>query len=642
MCGVAGLLTLDPVDRRDTLIERVTGMVRTLRHRGPDHEGYWVDEAAGLGLGHRRLAIIDLSPAGEQPMVSANGRYVLVYNGEIYNAAELREELGHIAFRGHSDTEVLLEACASWGVLACVQRLIGEFAFGLWDRETRTLTLARDRLGVKPLYWGRQDRLILFGSELKALRAHPGWRPEIDRDALAGYLRRRYVATPATIYRNVHKLLPGHLLELGADGSSRLLPFWDPVAVAAEPRSALSDAEAVDELEALLRDAVGRQMVADVPLGVFLSGGIDSSLVAALMQVQSSRPVRSFSIGFSEAAFDEAPHAKAVAQHLGTEHTELYVQPNQVLDVVPHLPALFDEPFADSSQVPTHLLAVMTKRQVTVALSGDGGDELFAGYRRYERAERLWWWVSRVPGAWRRLMAARLDAVPRTLWNRVHGLAPAGRFRPWPAGQMEVVTASLGAGSPDIFYRQRFAHWQRPDHVVRDANEPPNDPDIGITAQVGDFLTRMQVCDLMSYLPDDILTKVDRATMAVGLEARVPILDHRVVEFALRLPRHQKVRGGTSKWLMRQVLDRHVPIELIDRPKQGFAVPLAAWLRGPLRGWAEDLLDQRRLEREGYFNPSLIRERWNQHLAGKWDWHGHLWDILVFQAWLEENATAST
>ena len=636
MCGLAGFWHPGGTGGRGALLDRATIMARTLQHRGPDDEGVWVDEGVGIALGHTRLAVVDLSPMGAQPMVSADGRQVLIYNGEVYNAAELRAELTAkgCRFRGRSDTEVILEGCATWGALECVTRLIGMFAFALWDREARTLTLVRDRLGIKPLYWAQFGRFALFGSELKALRAHPGWQPEVDREVLADYLRLRYIAAPRTIYRGVHKLPPGHLLELPATQPARLVRYWDPVAIAAEGPIDEPPEEAEDRLHDLLADAVGRRMLADVPLGAFLSGGIDSSTVVALMQAQSSRPVRTFSIGFRDADYDEAPYARAVANHLGTEHTELYVDPGQALDAVPRLVELFDEPFADSSQIPTYILAELTRRHVTVALSGDGGDELFAGYPRYHKTERIWRAVDRVPLALRRRVGRALRAASPLLGRSGRADAAA---RLELLDRLELHSSALAETSPDRMYRYRMAHWRQPEAIL--AGSPAPEAAGGdLARRIPDFLTRMQLTDITGYLPDDILTKVDRSTMAVSLEARVPILDHRVVASALRLPRALKLRDGKPKWILRKILARYVPADLIDRPKKGFSVPLGAWLRGPLRDWAEDLLAESRLRQDGYFRAPAIRQRWEQHLTGAWDEPSMMWDVLMFQAWLRHNA----
>ena len=638
MCGLAGFF--DASGRRDdaALTATVAAMTDSLRHRGPDDGGVWVEAAAGIALGHRRLSIVDLSPAGHQPMVSADGRFVIAYNGEIYNTEELRAELPGIPWRGHSDTEVLLEGCAAWGVAATARRLIGMFAFALWDRRERMLWLARDRLGIKPLYYGRFGDVFLFGSELKALRAHGEWPVEVERDALAAFLRHNYVPAPRSIYRGVAKLPPGTVLRVQPGGEPRLEAFWSLGEVAhagIADRSTMSDAEAADRLDALLRDAIGRRMVADVPLGAFLSGGVDSSAVVALMQAQSDRPVKTFTIGFHERGYDEARHAKAVAAHLGTEHTELYVEPSHALDIIPKLAEWYDEPFADSSQIPTFLVSEMTRRHVTVALSGDGGDELFAGYNRYFWGEALWRRLGRLPGGARRAGAGLLTALPPSAWDRLFAAVPV-RLRPPQAGdKLHKLADVLRLPDQAALYRRLVSHWEEPASLVPGASEAGIPWDLMADPKMPDFVERMQRLDTVTYLPDDILTKVDRASMAVALEARVPLLDHRVVEFAWRLPMTQKIRGGDGKWLLRQVLHRYVPRELIERPKMGFGVPIDVWLRGPLRDWAEALLDERRLRAEGFLDPAPIRRRWAEHLSGARNWQYPLWDVLMFQAWRE-------
>lgn len=640
MCGIAGFLDPSAGLGEDTMAARVRSMAEVIRHRGPDGDGVWCDPEAGIAFGHRRLSIIDLSDAGAQPMVSADGRYVITYNGEAYNFDVLAKELekaGH-RFRGRSDTEVIVEACAAWGVERTVEKLIGMFAFALWDRKERRLTLARDRLGIKPLYWGRFGGLFLFGSELKALRAHPGWRAEIDRDALAAYFRFAYVPEPRSIYAGVQKLPPGALLVLADGREPEITRYWDPRAVAREGArdpSRLDDDEAADTLDTLLRDAVGRRMVADVPLGAFLSGGVDSSAVAALMQAGSDRPVRTFTIGFNEPGYDEAKHAKAVAAHLGTDHTELYVEPADALDLVSRLPDWFDEPFADSSQMPTYLVSEMTRRHVTVALSGDGGDEMFAGYNRYTWGDRVWRRSGWMPQQIRNGLAGLLTAPPPAAWDRMFQLAPA-RLRPPEAGdKLYKFADALAAAGPDDLYRRMVTQWSEPG-LVEGAAEPGGEIwDDTVSRDLPDFVRRAQYFDSVTYLPGDILTKVDRTSMAVSLEARVPLLDHRVAEFAWRLPQSQTIRNGRGKWLLRRVLDRYVPRALIDRPKSGFAVPLASWLRGPLRDWAAGLLDEDRLERDGILNPAPVRAAWEEHLSGRRNRQHQIWTVLMFQAWKE-------
>jgi len=636
MCGIAGLW--DPSRRGGDLAQSVRVMTDAMLHRGPDSSGYWQDEDAGVALGHRRLSIVDLSTAGHQPMTAANGRWVLTYNGEIYNAEDLRPEIEALGatFRGHSDTEVLIQACAHWGVEATLPRLIGMFAFALWDAQERRLYLVRDRLGIKPLYWGWFGQLLLFGSELKALRAHSGWTPEIDRDAVASFTRHNYVPGPCTVYRDVSKLAPGCFAVFRPGGAPEIKPYWslaDAVETGQTNRTEMSEREATDALEELLGDAVRRRMVADVPLGAFLSGGIDSSTVVALMQANSARPVRTFSIGFREQGYDEAQHAKAVADHLGTDHTELYVEPQHALDVIPRLPDMFDEPFSDSSQIPTYLVSEMTRRHVTVALSGDGGDELFAGYVRYFQAMKLFPILARVPAPCRAAAAAMIRMLPPSAWSTVLGLAP-GRWRMPQAGDKMHKLAGILAGEQSGYYRYLVSHWQEPDALVRGAHEYRGllwDP--SVSDRVPDPVERMQYLDTLTYMPDDILTKVDRASMAVSLEARVPLIDHRVVEFAWTLPASLKLRDGSGKWLLRQVLARHVPKKMIDRPKMGFGVPIDSWLRGPLRDWAETLLAEKRLGEEGFFDPAMVRAKWAEHLGGRVNNQYLLWDVLMFQAW---------
>ncbi|KAF0118131.1 MAG: asparagine synthase [Rhodospirillaceae bacterium] len=636
MCGIAGFLDPALAEGQEALVARATRMAATLHHRGPDDGKIWTDAAAGLAFGHRRLAIVDLSPAGRQPMVSACGRYVIVYNGEVYNAQDIRGDLPGIPWRGHSDTEVIVEACARWGAAATARRLMGMFAFALWDRAERTLVLGRDRLGIKPLYWGKWDHMFLFASELKALRAYPGFQAEIDRDALAAFLRHGYVPTPLSIYRGVRKLEPGTLLTLRANGAPGIMRFWDlrkVVRTGQTNRLDLSDREATEKLEALLHDAITRRMVADVPLGAFLSGGIDSSTVVALMQRSGLRPVKTFSIGFRETGYDEAQYARAVAHHLGTEHTELYLTPEEACTVIPSLPAMFDEPFADSSQLPTFLVSRLARSQVTVALSGDGGDELFAGYNRYVLAQRIRGAFCCTPG--RKTLARILKAISPTTWNRLFALLPNRCHPPQPGDKLHKLARVL-EGTQDDLYRNIVSHWPYPEAMVPGAREPRGVLwDEEIARLIPDAVEQMQFLDILTYLPDDILTKVDRASMAVSLEARVPLLDHRLVEFSWQLPMHLKVRGGESKWLLRQVLYRYVPRELLDRPKMGFGIPLDTWLRGPLREWAEDLLSEQRLRAGGFVDPLPVRALWQEHLSGRRGGQHLLWDVLMFEAWRE-------
>lgn len=636
MCGIAGLW--DPKRRGGDLAQSLRSMTDAMLHRGPDSSGYWQDDAAGVGLGHRRLSIVDLTAAGHQPMTAVNGRWVLTYNGEIYNADVLRTELETlgVTFRGHSDTEVLIEACARWGVEATLPRLIGMFAFALWDGEERRLYLVRDRMGIKPLYWGWFGDLLLFGSELKSLRAHTGWKPEIDRNAVASFMRHNYVPGPWSVYRDVSKLPPGTVAVFQPGQAPEVRQYWSLADVAEAGlanRTAMSDVEATDALEDLLGDAVRRRMVADVPLGAFLSGGIDSSTVVALMQANASRPVRTFSIGFHEQGYNEAQHAKVVADHLGTDHTELYVEPQHALDVIPRLPDMFDEPFADSSQIPTYLVSEMTRRHVTVALSGDGGDELFAGYVRYFQAMKLFPILERVPAPLRNVAASMIRVLPPATWTAIFGIAPS-RWRMPQAGDRLHKLAGILNGQLSGYYRYLVSHWSEPDRLVQGGHEYRGLLwDAAVRDRIPDPIERMQYLDTLTYMPDDILTKVDRTSMAVSLEARVPLIDHRVVEFAWTLPPSLKVRDGSGKWLLREVLARHVPKKIFDRPKMGFGVPIDSWLRGPLRDWAETLLSEKRLAEEGYFDPAMVREKWTQHLGGRVNHQYLLWDVLMFQAW---------
>jgi asparagine synthase (glutamine-hydrolysing) len=640
MCGIAGVWDRRQKSGPAAVTAVAEAMTETLRHRGPDAGAVFVDDGAGLALCHRRLSIIDLSPAGAQPMASSCGRFIISYNGEVYNAAELRRELETAGrrFRGHCDTEVIVEGTAVWGVEATMRQLIGMFAIALWDRREHVLYLVRDRLGIKPLYWANFDDRILFGSELKALRADTGWTPALDRDSLAAYLRFAYVPAPHTIYRGVRKLVPGTILTVRERGAPEVAPFWSLAEVARAGQSArldVTEEEAAAQLDALLRDAVGRRMVADVPLGAFLSGGIDSSTVLALMQAQSRRPVRSFSIGFREPGFDEAPHAAEVARHLGTDHMELYVSPEHALSVIPNLATIYDEPFADSSQIPTFLVSEMTRRHVTVALSGDGGDELFGGYTRYFHARKLWRLANGLPRSARHLAAAGVRAISPSAWS-AFGAAIPESMRPAQLGAKMHKLSGVLAGDPETgaIYSQIVSRWANPDEAVIGGREPEGPLDNERVAElVPDFIERMQYLDTVTYLPDDILTKVDRASMAVSLEARVPLLDHRVVAFSWMLPSAMKAADGVGKRMLRRVLNRYVPPELIERPKMGFALPVQDWLRGALRPWAEPLLDQRRLAAEGIFHPEPILQRWREHLAGSHDWHDSLWTVLMFQAW---------
>lgn len=646
MCGIVGYLGGgEGFAGGESRLQR---MADRIAHRGPDDAGFWTDGENEVGFGHRRLSILDLSPAGHQPMRSASGRYVIAFNGEIYNHLLLRKTMEAqgqaLLWHGHSDTETLLSGFEAWGVRETVEAAIGMFAIAVWDRKTKTLTLARDRVGEKPLYYGWQGETFLFGSELKALRVHPSFRHEIDRGALCLLLRHNAISAPHCIYKGMAKLTPGTLLTVSLrQRTPALTTYWSGMKIAetglADPYVG-SDEQATDELEILLKDAVRQQMMADVPLGAFLSGGIDSSVIVSLMQAQSSRPVKTFTIGFKEAYFNEAEHAKAVASHLGTDHTELYVTPEEARGLIPSLPEIFDEPFSDSSQIPSFLVSQLARQQVTVSLSGDAGDELFCGYNRYLHAQTMQNIISALPRPLRRIMAGCMTGVPPKAWNEVikpFMLLMPRRLRHADVGdKLHKLASVLGADSTGGLYNSLVSHWRDPSAVVVGGAELPTlltsaSPDLGKFNP----LQCMMALDMLTYLPDDILVKLDRSSMAVSLETRVPFLDHRVVEFAWRLPQALKLREGETKWILRQVLYRHVPKELIERPKMGFAVPIDVWLRGSLRDWAEALLDESRLRDEGYFDPAPIRRKWREHLSGQRNWQHHLWDVLMFQSWLE-------
>jgi asparagine synthase (glutamine-hydrolysing) len=646
VCGIAGFW--GPSFQPDEAAATLRRMTDAIRHRGPDDEGQWLDPEAGVALGHRRLSILDLSPEGHQPMVSAGGRFVVVFNGEIYNWQDLRreEEAHGTRFRGHSDTEVMLAVFERLGVAEGVRALVGMFAFALWDRQERELHLVRDRMGEKPLYYGRVGDTVLFGSELKALRAHPAWQGDLDRTATTLYLRYGYVPAPRSIYRGIGKVRPGTLVTYrDRRPEPREMTYWSAAEAAVGGAAVPSSAGATaleDHLDELLRRVVARQMIADVPLGAFLSGGIDSSLVVALMQAQSDRPVRTFTIGFHEAQYNEADHARGVASHLGTDHTELYVTPAEAMAVVPRLPEIYDEPFGDCSQVPTHLVAALARSQVTVSLSGDGGDEVFGGYHRYFLTDRWWNRIRRLPPASRVLLGHGLRAMRPDQWDRAILALGLGHLASRPTGdRVHKLAGVLGARTLDDLYRGFVSQWPEPATMVVGGEEPEtgNGGLHGVFAQ-GQAFEQMMLRDSLSYLPDDILVKVDRATMAVSLESRAPFLDHEVFAFAWRLPRQLKVGGGRGKLILRRLLTRYVPSTLFERPKMGFGVPIDMWLRGPLRPWVEELLDERRLRDDGVLRPEPIRRAWREHLRGLRNWQYPLWVVLMFQAWREKEASA--
>ena len=654
MCGISGFAApqmKQNASRLKTAIETMNGQ---LLHRGPDSAGCFIDPETGIALGHRRLAIVDLSETGNQPMASHCGRYTLVTNSEIYNHQAVRaalEQDGYThPFAGSSDTEVMLAAFSHWGLEKALASFNGMFAFALWDHQEHTLSIARDRIGEKPLYYGLKNGSFLFSSELKALKTHPDWEAGINRAALARYVGLGYIPAPDTIYEGIHKLVPGCWLTLSLAALEQGHPSLQPVAywsVAEAARNGLadpfegSDRALLEETRTRLQDSVSLRLMADVPVGAFLSGGTDSTLVAALAQNVSSKPVRTFTIGFDAANFNEAEHAGRVARHLGTDHAEMYVQPEDLLNVIERLPYLFDEPFSDSSQIPTLLVSEMTRQHVTVALSGDAGDELFGGYNRYNLARDLWAKSSKIPGPLRSALAWTLTHTNLNLLDLVGGWAnrASGKYgRAGRGGQkLQKLGEALGQASQADLYTYLISQEQAPGAIVKGdgldsvalfsaVDWPDHD-----TA-----LDSMMLFDQLTYLPDDILVKVDRATMGVSLESRVPLLDHELVEWAWRVPMAAKIRNGENKWLLKQLVYEFVPREIMDRPKMGFAVPIADWLRGPLRAWAEELLAEDRLVNEGYFHPGPIRNRWQEHQSGKRDWSAFLWSILIFQAWLQE------
>ncbi len=658
MCGFAGIL-LNRSRSFEPLEGLIESMTRVLTHRGPDSVGSWVDTENGVALGHRRLSILDLAESGNQPMISASGRFVIAYNGEIYNHQRLRAEIdraGHyLLWRGNSDTETLLAAVECWGLEGALGRLIGMFAFALWDKQTRSLVLARDRFGEKPLYYGWSGGSFIFGSELKVFRAVPGFSSALSRQALCRYLKYMCVPAPFSIYSDVFKIEPGCFLEVTdkppvASQSVPLRPGqsygaikihrWWSLSSSISSRASYkfdSDVKATRQLESQLSESVRFQTLADVPIGAFLSGGVDSSTIVALMQSQSTRPVKTFTIGFDETGFDESPHALAVARYLGTDHHEMRISAQMARDVIPSLPWMYDEPFADSSQIPTHLVCKAARQHVTVALSGDGGDELFGGYNRYFWGPKVWDRVAWIPFPLRKALGSTIKSIPMSGWDALSGLAGVSRL----GDKAHKLASRLrSVRDMDDLYWTLVTEWQDPASVVRGVEDLPPSPWASNHAlPVGlDSVERMMFRDTMTYLPDDILCKVDRAAMACSLETRVPFLDHRVVELAWRLPMNMKIRGNTSKWALRQVLYKYVPKELIERPKAGFAIPIGQWLRGPLRDWAEDLLSESRLNAEGYFYAKPIRQAWAEHLTGRRDNTSKIWSILMFQAWLQEQS----
>lgn len=650
MCGIVGFRQ-NPSSNID-IRSCITQMNDALYHRGPDAGDSWLDDNIGLALGHRRLAILELSPAGAQPMHSTCGRYVVVFNGEIYNHLQLRKQLNQegflIEWKGHSDTETMLACFVAWGIERTLQSMVGMFAIALWDKQTKLLTLAKDRMGEKPLYWGWQGDSLFFSSELKALKAHPTFKADIDRDSITLLLRHNCIPAPYSIYKDIEKLPPGcwlqlPLAEMQVARTVRPKTYWsfnNVVETGLDNPFTGSSEQAIDVLESALMESIASQMQSDVPLGAFLSGGIDSSAVVALMQAQSERPIKTFTIGFDEKGYDEAIHAKEVATHIGTEHTELYITPKDALSVIPKLSSIYCEPFSDSSQIPTFLVSQLASQHVKVALSGDGGDELFGGYNRYLMAQKVWNKNRKLPRPMRRLASTTLTAFAPKSWDAMfktlNPIIPKRLQLSAPGDKAHKLAGVLNIDSEQEFYQSLTSHWHKPEQLVIGATEPKTlISDISCWPKTDGFQHAMMAMDAQTYMADDILVKVDRAAMANSLETRVPMLDHRIVELAWKMPLDYKIRHGEGKWLLKQVLFRHVPRQLIERPKMGFAIPLHDWLRGSLRDWAEALLDEKLLIQQGYFHPTPIRMMWKEHLSGKYNHQDQLWNILMFQAWLE-------
>ena len=639
MCGFAGFLSFNPSEKQVLAL-----MGAAIKHRGPDDCGVWLDASSGIGVAHQRLSILDLSSSGSQPMHSPSGRYCIVFNGEIYNHLDLRNDLTQTVWRGTSDTETLLSGFDKWGILATIQRAVGMFAFAVWDKKTRELTLARDRIGEKPVYygWHGQDNesSFIFGSELKALRQHPHFEDRIDPNSLSLYLRHSYVPSPYSIYKNTSKLAPGHILRVSLESKQpKLSPYWSAVSAieyGVDNLSTNSCDDLVTDLDHLLKTVIKQQMISDVPIGAFLSGGVDSSAIVSLMQTQSDRPVKTFSIGFYEAEYNEAVHAKAVAKHIGTEHTELYLTPGQSMEVIPKLPELYDEPFSDSSQIPTFLVSELAKQYVTVALTGDGGDELFCGYNRYKFTNDLWGKLNHLPMFLRKAASYAINKVSTDRWDQLSKSVPKSLHYNNLGDKLYKAANVFDAQTIDELYLRLVSNCSNASNLVLQGYEYPTllthcRPAFDNLNEI----EKMMALDIITYLPDDILVKVDRAAMGVSLETRVPFLDHRVIEFAWTLPMSAKYRENQGKWILRQVLNKYLPKNIIERPKMGFGVPLADWLRGALREWAESLLDENRIRNDGFFNPIPIRQKWSEHLSGQRNWQNHLWDVLMFQAWLD-------
>lgn len=645
MCGIVGFCDRNGRRTAGTLRQSLGGMVSKISHRGPDSAGYWIDESVGLALGHRRLSIMDVSQAGQQPMMSQCERYIITFNGEIYNYRNIRNKIdkeqdGYL-WRGSSDTEVILAAISVYGLINAVTEFVGMFAFALWDRVDEVLYLVRDRIGEKPLYYGFSAGVFMFGSELKPLRVHPAWQGEIDRDVLGLYFRNNYVPAPFSIYKNIFKLPQGTYLKLNIQNmSSGLLPepinYWSLLKAAQyginHPFSG-TDEDAISELDKYLKTAISGQMISDVPLGAFLSGGVDSSVVVSLMQAQSTQPIRTFTIGFQDVAYNEATYANAVAKHIGTSHTELCLTPEDCMSIIPELPVLYDEPFADSSQIPTHLVCKLARQNVAVCLSGDGGDEVFLGYNRHIQLARLQRVFKVMPLTVRQLIAASLNNLPASFIE----LILRGKKFGLLADQVQKIASIIDREDPSDMYQLLTQFWEYPSAIVLGSHEKQTLlTDKSLWPDFAEYLHSIMYVEQMTSLPDDMLVKVDRAAMGVSLETRVPFLDHRLIEFSWSLPFKMKYRDGLTKWLLRQILYKYVPSSLIERPKAGFGIPIDVWLKGPLRDWAEELLNERRLRNDGFLNAKILRGKWIEHLEGKKKWQPHLWGVLMFQSWLDQ------
>ena len=650
MCGINGFYSKS----LSTFNNAILRMNSAISYRGPDNSGVWIDKNLGIVLGHQRLSIIDLSEAGNQPMQSCSGRFILTYNGEVYNHLEIRKELEqsnpNIKWKGSSDTETLLEAIDFWGIKTTLKKTVGMFAFGIWDKKNCSLTLAKDRMGEKPLYYGWQgegdNKVFIFGSELKSLKVHPSFAGKINRDSIALQLRHNCIPAPYSIYQNIYKLYPGHYLHLNEKNLKKgLMPaqkaYWSTVECAINGNNnqlKICEFNIQKNLESQLKLSVKQQMISDAPIGAFLSGGIDSSLIVALMQSQSRYPVKTFTIGFDETGYSEAQYAKKIAKHLGTNHSELYISAKTAMEVIPNLPLIYDEPFSDSSQIPTFLVSQFAKKQVKVALSGDGGDELFCGYNRYIMYQKFLTAFNLMPSNLRKSLAFVIQSISPKNLNNISKFFPGIRQYSAFGDKMHKFANILKVKSLDEIYNVLTSHWLNPNEVVINSKEPGTlltefKPELrGLNSE-----QQMMVLDLITYLPNDILVKIDRAAMASSLETRAPFLNHKLLEYVWKIPQSLKLRNGHGKWILKKILNQYVPKNLTERPKMGFGIPIDIWLRGPLRDWAENLLNEKKLQKEGFFNPRLVRDKWSEHLSGNRNLHTNLWDILMFQAWADIN-----